>query len=156
MHYIIFCCVLLCITFFHYTRLSSALAGPDLSIAFLAWIIIASGEKTVLIRAWMLGFCMDILDPASHSFYMLLYTFLAVIFLPIRSIVFQRSYVGWFVWAVCCHCIVAYMTASAMAYAPWSRILFDAAFTGIFTVIIGFFANELPRRIHPLGGPDVP
>ncbi|NRA40341.1 MAG: hypothetical protein HRU15_19510 [Planctomycetes bacterium] len=156
MHYFIFAALALTLAFFHFTRMSSSLAGPDLSLALLAWCIIASSERMVLIRAWFLGMCMDMVDPGSHSFYMLSYTFLAVVFLPMRSVVFQRSYFGWFLWAASCHILMSYMNSGQLLYADWSRVFFDAICTGIFAIMIGFFANELPRQVHPLGGPDVP
>ncbi len=157
MHWLIFIVAAGVVGFIEHTRLSSALAGPDISIAFLAYIIIASSEKSVLIRAWFLGVAMDVWNPFTSAWYMFWYLSLAACFLPLRAWVFQKSFVGWFVWACICHFAINYLLAGAGdMYANTSRLLFDACCTGLFAVGIGALCNELPRVIHPLGGPDVP
>ena len=149
--------IVVLIGFIEHTRLSSALAGPMISSAFLAYVCIASGEKSVLIRAWCLGLAMDLWSPAGGAWYTLRFLLLAIFFIPLRSLVFQRSMSGWFIWAAVLHVIMAQLMAGDHAlYADWSRIIFDACATGCFAIIIGAFLNELPPKLHPLGGPDVP
>ncbi len=151
----VLCCV--CIGFLEHTRLSTTSLGPDLSVAFLAYVIVASSEKSVLIRAWFLGLAMDLWNPYTTAWYTFWYLALAVCFLPLRAWVFQRSYSGWFLWALIVHVIMCDLHAGdGQWYASWSRVLADACFTGIFAIALGALANELPRLVHPLGGPDLP
>ena len=154
-HFIILVSV---IGFYEHTRLSSALAGPDISLAFLAYICIASSEKSVLIRAWALGLAMDLWNPLTSAWYMTWYLLLAVFFLPLRSLVFQKSLSGWFLWAVALHFIMASLLGGHydLWYADATRVCFDACMTGFAAVIIGAAVNECAPSFHPLGGADVP
>lgn len=157
MTHVLFIAAILLVSFVEHTRLSAALAGPDLSIALLAYIIIASSERSVLLRAWLLGLAMDVFNPATSAWYMSWCLFIAVVFLPLRALVFQRSLSGWFIWAVLCHLFMAWLLAGPnQLYAEWTRVVWDALMTGVFAIVLGSLFNELPRQLHPLGGPDVP
>ena len=158
MAHVHFCCLILLIGFVEHTRLSAVLAGPDISLAFLAYICIASSEKSVLIRAWLLGFAMDLWNPYTTAWYMTWYLLLALLFMPLRSLVFQKSLSGWFIWACILHFVMASLLAGqySLWYAEAGRVFFDACMSGVCAVLIGAMVNELPPRFHPLGGPDVP
>lgn len=157
MSWLSFIVLIVTVGFIEHTRLSSALVGPDISIALLAYIIIASSEKSLLVRAWMLGLAMDLWNPYTTAWYMFWYLSLAACFIPLRAWVFQKSFIGWFVWAFICHLLMSYLLSGGNdMYADGWRVFFDAVCTGLFAIALGSLCNEIPRLVHPLGGPDVP
>ena len=136
--------------------LATVPTAPDLPLARLAWAVVAGDERLLLLRAWSIGLIRDCLDPGSVVFHTTAYFALALVFLPLRQMVFYGRAVAWIGWAVGASLLltaVDRLLGGIALNAPWGPALVIAAMTGGATLAIGWLFGGLPKVLRPL--PDV-
>lgn len=133
--------------------LATVAGAPDLPLALLAWVVVAGDERRLLVRAWSIGLLRDLVDPGSVAFHTVGYFALALVFLPLRQMVFHGRAVAWIGWSVAASLLltaVDRLLAGVALGAPWMPALVVAAMTGAATLAIGWLLGGLPRAIRPL------
>ena len=127
--------------------------APDLPLALLAWAVVAGDERLLLLRAWAIGLIRDLVDPGSVVFHTAAYLGLALIFLPMRQMVFHGRAVAWIGWAVAASLLltaVDRMLSGVGLGAPWRTAAIIAGLTGAMTLAIGWIFSGLPKVLRPL------
>lgn len=127
--------------------------APDLPLALVAWAVVDGGERGVLVRAWIVGLIRDCVDPGSTCFHTVAYFTLALVFLPMRAVVFHSRGVAWMLWAAVASVLLTAIDAGFIAgVAPrWPPMLVGALFTGLATLPMAWLLKVLPRDLHPIG-----
>jgi hypothetical protein len=133
--------------------LATADAAPDLPLALLAWAVVAGDERRLLVRAWAIGLIRDCVDPGSVAFHTVAYFALALIFLPLRQMVFHGRAVAWIGWAVAASLLltgVDRLLAGMALGAPWTNAALIAGTTGAATLALGWVLGGLPKAVRPI------
>ena len=128
-------------------------SAPDLPLALLAWVVVAGDERRLLLRAWSIGLIRDVIDPGSVVFHTAGYFALALVFLPLRQMVFHGRAVAWIGWAVGASLLLTAidrLLGGIALGAPWTQALMVALATGLATLAIGWLFGGLPKVIRPL------
>ena len=127
--------------------------APDLPLALLAWAVVAGDERRLLLRAWSIGLIRDGIDPGSVVFHTAAYFSLALIFLPLRQMVFHGRAAAWIGYAVAASLLLAAIDRALGGIplnAPWTSALVIALGTGLATLVIGWLFAGLPKVMRPL------
>ncbi len=127
-------------------------AAPDLPLALAAWGMVDGDEDGVLPRAWIAGFCRDLVDPGSVCFHTVAYTALALGFLPLRAWVFRGRALGWALWAGVCALVLAMLDARLGGVGvAWRTCWAMAVMTGVAAIALGWVFASLPATVSPVG-----
>lgn len=148
-----FCLIALAAAVVQYSGLSHFLITPDLCLALAAWAMVDGTADGVVVRAWIAGVCADLLDPGSDYFHALGYLGLALMYLPLRGMMFRTRMLGWAGWAAACSLILAVVDRhlSAPGDGTWMTMTANALLTGVAAIAIGWLFRGLPGGIHPIG-----
>ena len=147
---------------FQHSCLSFSPLAPDLPLALAAWAMVDGTEEGVLLRAWLIGLCGDLTDPASTAlsgfdlgacFHTICYLLLAMIFLPLRGFLFRGRITGWAAWAMLSYLLLNIIDRwrSGGGDGGLTLLLANGVLTGLVAIPLGWALNHLPRRLHPIG-----
>lgn len=153
MGFVVLLVLALLLSMLQHGLLATAPVAPDLPLALLAWVVVAGDERRLLVRAWSIGLIRDLVDPGSVAFHTVAYFALAIIFLPLRQVVFHGRAVGWIGWAVCASLLltgVDRLLAGVALGAPWRGALLIAGSTGLTTLALGWVLVGLPKPMRPV------
>jgi hypothetical protein len=127
--------------------------APNLLLALAAWAMVDGTEHGVIPRAWVIGTIADIFDPASIAFHALTFMTLAIIYLPIRSLIFRSRITGWAAWAFIAtmlfHLCDGWMSGFGDGNG-WYLFL-SATWTALVAVAFGWLLKGLPDVLQPVG-----
>lgn len=126
---------------------------PDLLLAFAAWAMVDGTEDGVLMRAWLIGMVADGLDPGSVTFHAIGFLALALVYLPVRDLIFRTRFTGWAGWAAICTLVLALADGwiTGFGEATGWRILGQVAMTAVMAMGLGWFFGGLPMAVQPVG-----
>ncbi len=126
--------------------------APDMPLALAAWGMVDGDEDGVLPRAWIAGFCVDLIDPGSVCFHLVGFTLLALAFLPVRRLLFRTRGLAWALWALVCTLVLAVADHRLAGLAvPWRACWTTALMTAVAAIAIGGFFAWIPAELRPLG-----
>jgi hypothetical protein len=110
-------------------------------------------QAGVIPRAWIIGTIADLFDPGSTAFHALTFLTLAIIYLPIRSLIFRSRMTGWASWAFICTLLLHVCDGWVSGFGDGStgNILLSALWTATIAVGIGWIFRGLPDSIQPVG-----
>ena len=153
MGFVILLLLALLLSMVQHGLLATVPGGPDLPLALLAWAVVAGDERRLLLRAWSIGLVRDVIDPGSVVFHTVSYFALALIFLPLRQMVFHGRVAAWMGWAIAASLLltaVDRMLGGIPPSAAWTPALVVALGTGLATLAIGWLFSGLPKVLRPL------
>jgi hypothetical protein len=135
-----------------FTWLSPQVFMPHLLLALAAWAMVDGKEHGVLWRAWLIGLIADIFDPASLYFHSVLFVVLALIYIPVRSLVFRSRMTGWAAWAFIASMIMQLTDGWLTSFgdATGGTMLFSAGLTAITAMFFGWLFRGLPETLQPV------
>ncbi|MFW5829549.1 MAG: hypothetical protein ACOCXA_04740 [Planctomycetota bacterium] len=127
--------------------------APQAGIALAAWIGINGDDRDMLIRIWCVGLVLDAADPASQVFHSLVLPIASLLVLPLRRLLFRRSFIAWALWAAILVLVVAWIDATMVSRVTivWRPVLAEACLTAAVVLPAGWLLNVLPEPLHPLG-----
>lgn len=128
-------------------------SGPDLLLALAAWAMVDGTEDGMVMRAWLIGLIADMLDPGSECFHALMFLGLAVLYLPLRSVIFRSRVTGWAAWAFIGTMLSALVDGwvSGFGDARGWVLLLSALWTAVAAMAIGGLFRGLPGPLQPVG-----
>jgi hypothetical protein len=137
----------------HYSWTAQWISGPDLLLALAAWAMVDGTEDGMVMRAWVIGLIADMIDPGSECFHALMFLGLAVIYLPLRSVIFRTHVTSWAAWAFICTMLSALIDGwiSGIGDARGLVLLVSALWTAVAAMVIGGLFRGLPVPLHPIG-----
>ena len=153
MRYLILVFIALMLGLLQYGPLAQLPFPPDLLLAFAAWAMVDGTEDGVLMRAWLIGMVADGLDPGSVTFHSIGFLTLALVYLPVRDLIFRTRVTGWAGWAATCALALALADGwiSGFGDATAWRILGQVALTAVVAMGIGWLFGGLPMAVQPVG-----
>lgn len=126
---------------------------PDLALALAAWAMVDGTEDGVVWRAWIAGLACELADPVGNGFYLLAFTALGIIFLPVRRFLFRTRAAAWVVWAAVSFVLVRMADGVLGGFADltWQHLVIGAATTAGAAAACGWLLGGLPARWRPVG-----
>ena len=128
-------------------------AAPNLLLALAAWAMVDGTQQGVIPRAWVIGTIADVFDPGSVVFHALTFITLAIIYLPIRSLIFRSRMTGWASWAFIATILVHLCDGWIAGFGDGSgwNMIFSAMGTAMVAVAFGWLLKGLPEVLQPVG-----
>jgi hypothetical protein len=151
--YLILVSIALVLGLLQYGPLARLSFPPDLLLAYAAWAMVDGTEDGVLMRAWLIGMVADGLDPGSDTFHAIGFLALALVYLPVRDLIFRTRFTGWAGWAAICALVLALADGwlAGFGEATAGRILGQVALTALLAMGIGWLFGGLPMAVQPVG-----
>lgn len=151
--YVMLIVIALALGVLQYGGFARWVTGPDLLLAFAAWAMVDGTEDSMVLRAWLIGLVADMIDPGSICFHSLTFLFLAVAYLPLRSVIFRTRITGWGAWAMIgsltCNLIDGWVAGFGDA-TGWSMLV-SALWTALAAMGMGWLFRGLPKTLQPVG-----
>lgn len=127
--------------------------APDLPLALAAWAIAGGGARWMLLRAWLVGAMRDLADPASLCFHAVAYTVFALLFLPVRGVVYRGRGISWAFLASGGSLTLRWADRWWIGLDPFADFttgLLVAICTGLAALAIGWLMQGLPIWLRPV------
>jgi hypothetical protein len=150
-----FALIALLLACLQHSRLAWWPVWPDLPLALAAWAMVDGDDEGVVLRAWIVGLCRDLVDPGTEygreCFYTIAYGCVGLAFMPVRSYLFRSRALGWGGWACACSLVLALIDYRLGGVrVPWGTVAIDAMLTGAAAMLIGWLFSGLPEPLRPL------
>ncbi len=153
MRHVVFVLIVIVLALMEGSVLATYTGAPDLLLAFAAWSIVAGDRRGMPLRIWLLGMLADLLIPGDIGYSLVLFGTGALLFLPVRSYLFATLPVSWLV--VCIGLLLWEVPVYLLFHhslPPLDAIwLVMCLSTLLLVVVIGWLAQAIPERLHPLG-----
>ncbi len=148
---LIFVAVLLAVL--QYSWFGNFPSAPNLLLALAAWAMVDGTQRGVVPRAWIIGTIADLFDPASIAFNALMFLSLAIIYLPVRALIFRSRMTGWAAWAFIAMMIMQFVDGSLYGFGDSNPLIMmiAASWTAIVAVALGWMFRGIPKTFHPIG-----
>jgi hypothetical protein len=127
--------------------------APNLLLALAAWAMVDGTQRGVIPRAWIIGTIADLFDPASIAFNAIMYLSLAVLYLPVRALIFRSRMTGWAAWAFIATMIARTIDGWMYGFGDSSPLVLviAASWTAVAAVVLGWLLRGLPPVLQPIG-----
>lgn len=151
--YVMLILIALALGILQYGCFARWVSGPDLLLAFAAWAMVDGTEDGMVLRAWLIGLVADMLDPGSICFHALTFLTLAVMYLPLRAVIFRSRITGWGAWAFMGSLTCALIDGWTAGFgdATGGTMLLSALWTALAAMGIGWLLRGLPTALQPVG-----
>jgi len=126
--------------------------APDLLTALLAWAVIDGDEERLPFRALLIGGVGDLCDPGSHGFHLGMAAVLALLAVPLRTILFRARAAAWTVGGLLAWMVVAVVDSVVSGPGDrWSALgAVSALGTALMAACWGWLLGGLPARWRPV------
>jgi hypothetical protein len=150
-----FALIALLLACLQHSRLAFWPYAPDLPLALAAWAMVVGDDEGVLLRAWIVGLCRDLVDPGTEygreCFYTIAYGCVGLAFTPVRAYLFRSRAIAWGGWALACSLVLALVDCRlAGVGVPWITVGVDAVLTAWAAMALGWLLGGLPESLRPL------